>query len=203
MLTRNSEGQKVTICAYYRPTANQDDFKYGIRDLEDVLVFRAENWIRASDGKALTQQGVISKANDAKIENVTRSSDIVVVGKVISSKDTSVDSETGERIRITEYGLRVEALLKGSLDDEIVMFFVADMGTRRPKWASYVPFKLDLGGRWIVFLKHGVNGYYPSSGLNSLLRVVQDKVLYDNVVEYSKGKAGVEQIVRDEAAKER
>lgn len=131
----------------------------------------------------LTLAEVHSRVEEGSLNTVTRQSDVIVEGKIISTQDIEYVAAYGRHGTMRHYKLKVNEVLKGNVTTGDVVFVIPRLNEYVPSWTRPFP-DIDVWQEWLVFLKVGERGLHPFAGKNSLLRIDGDSLIYDSVVQY-------------------
>ena len=135
------------------------------------------------------------KVDSVDLQHVSTKADLVVDGTIVSVETEPIngpDSSSATLVRIT---MKVDRVLKGRFDDpEIVVMGYAG-GVYLPSWATHVPppWFYKTGQRWLCSLTKEKIGWYLFAGTNGFLRIENDKLVYDERVEFWHSLKEVEQ----------
>jgi hypothetical protein len=174
-------GREAVLCAKWIPPLGSYLVGYGGACLVET---QDGTWARYDGSETITTEELDARLLSTRPEAVARSAGIAVIGKVVSVADSVLDVD-GHMMSIRRVGLRIEQLIKGQYDGSIIDFVVVLAGGGyAPPWRTATPTEFDIGEEWIAFLARGPGFYYPSAGMNGLLRVQGDTLLYDRVAPY-------------------
>jgi hypothetical protein len=172
-------GKEVIFCGKWRPGLGLYIVGSGVQCLVET---EADLWSRYDGSETITTDELQARLRRARPETVARSARIAVIGRVDSVAD-SVISVEGHVVTVRKIRLRIEQLLKGQHEGNAIEFvIVLAAGAYAPPWSTATPREFDKGEEWIAFLAGEPGFYYPSSGMNGLLRVEGDTLLYDRVL---------------------
>jgi len=187
----------VIVAAYLRP--QYADASYVIESMDDVVVQKNDAWIRSSSGMKVNLNETRQAISSTTPEQVTRQSDLVIVGTVLEvTKKTALDGH-GRQNPINLYRVRVESVVKGSAEKGELDLVTITQGRYKPNWRTFVPFELEAGETWYMFLRKGPMGYFPVGGERGLLMVSGDKLIYDRSEALPFSRSGLDALVRQEA----
>jgi hypothetical protein len=139
---------------------------------------------RVHEPVALTSADVLARLRSGSLDGVTRQSDVIVSGTVVSKHDSDYVIGDGRRGTMTHYRVRVEAVIKGHVTTGHVEFVVPQVNEYVPEWYRFTYPNIELGQEWLVFLRTGDRGLYPFAGRNSLLLIDEERLIYDSIVDY-------------------
>jgi len=111
---------------------------------------------------------------------VTDAADVIVLGSVASVVDTVVASD-GHEYRADRVALNVTQGIKGDVHSTSATFFVA-RDTERPSWFTVSPTEIRVGETWLAFLNRDGDILYPVAGVNGLLQIRGQDVLFDRTI---------------------
>ena len=113
---------------------------------------------------------------------VARKADLIAIGRVAAASDSAIPGGDTP-FRVEKIVIETEKVLKGIADHEVE--FLVSRKFPGTGWSTRTPTKFQPGETWIVFLAHNDEGfYYPIAGLNGLLLVHGQDLIYDRAVKY-------------------
>jgi len=148
----------------------------------------------ARGDRRFTDIALRTKVEEMSIETVASEAELVFTGTVASiAKSTlqGADGTTSEQLTIR---FNVEEVAKGA-DVRSIDVVVLSGGMYLPAWAKHVPEKVDVGQRWLCFVKKNAVGWYPFAGSNGFFRVESGHLIYDNRVPFWHNKSSVERVI--------
>jgi len=167
----------------------------------------AGHWERLVDATSIvpresfTNEELLKQVQEAGVAKLVAQSDVVASGSITRVWASTYHTDDGRVGELLHYELNVSDLLKGKDSDGALEFVVAKENLSFvPKWFRYTPKGLAVGQDWFVFLKTGERGLYPFAGPNSLLKVEDGRLLFDNAVTYPMDARDVTARVRAEVA---
>ncbi len=172
-----------------------------VEDVEKGWVKRTSDpWIQPEE--TLTYAEVESRLRRSSLEGVTEGSDVIVRGVVVSKWEADYRSADGRLGAMTHYKLRVSELLKGSASGDLVEFVVPRVKEYVPEWYRQVPFGVDVGQEWLVFLRKSEYGLYPFAGPSGVLQIKGDDLIFDMNIKYPYKLPEAARIIRLEVSDE-
>lgn len=182
-------GDDVIVCPRWRDTKSGGTFV-----INPYLGIYVENdsgrWAkRTSDYmiepmEILAYAEIMTRIRKSSLESVTAASDVIVHGIIVSKWEADYRSEDGRLGAMTHYKLRVSELLKGRASGDFIEFVVPRVKEYVPQWYRQVPFGIDVGQEWLVFLRKGDRGLYPFAGPSGVLQIKGDDLIFDMTVTY-------------------
>jgi hypothetical protein len=196
-------GRDYTVCAYWYPIKNSYVTTpwigfYGKGDGHWIRRLAPDNDVEPD---TLSQADVVARIDKGSLRSVTRRADLVVAGKVIAMDDSVYATANGWHGRVMHYTLQVGEVLKGKVDRKQVMFVIPG-SPETPLGRRPTP-EIAVGEEWLLFLQSSKLGYYPFAWRNSLLRIENDKLIYNSTVIYPESRSRATQLVRQEAQREK
>ena len=183
------QGGELILCLqiadFFRPGS------YALYSPDGVFASGEGGWVRWSDHERLTTYEITERIKESDVEHLIEEAEVIAVGVVTSIRDVRLP---GQRVDDLEYTLRIESLLKGTVEENIIKF-VAHKWVLPEPWIPYTPWVIELNQKWYVFLKKRDSYYYPFAGANGLLRIDKGNLVYDNRVEHEYGKAELDRLV--------
>lgn len=196
---RDLIGERMVLCCYWHPTLDLFTVWF------NRLAFRREGdrWLNLQrvagaapeERVAVTSHQISRLIAKVEIPELTRSADVVVIGRVASLVDSTVHTAQGE-VLARRIELDSERVLKGNLSTSSVWFLVAS-GPISPSWRTVTSSTLLVGETWIAFLRHEGDIFYPLGGVNGLLLLRDDKVFFDRILERPFSRAALTRAVVD------
>jgi hypothetical protein len=174
---------RMILCGYWVPRLGM----YHI-PRDGVLVARGDRWIKLGGPVGLPEISIsnldlIALIHSTRVEEITHRADIVAIGWVMDVTRGSVG--TGENtIDVWKVNLSVDNVLKGELARHSVEFCAQRGGFPTAEWLAPVPY-FQIGETWFVFLaRHDDGFWYPVDGVNGVLQVHGQELLYDGKADY-------------------
>jgi len=130
----------------------------------------------------VTNADLRARVENGSLNSVTRRSDVIVRGRVISRQDSTYTVKLLHG-RMKHHKLQVSEVLKGQVTTRQIEFVIAEPAEYMPAWSRYTP-PIEVGQEWLVFLKAGDRGLFPFAGRNSLLRIEEDRLIYGSAFDY-------------------
>ncbi len=124
------------------------------------------------------------------IEPLVEAAGLIVVGTMQSSSTLEEPGTVS-----VSWEMKVTDVLNGSYSGDVIEFHMVTKGAF-PDWAVPVPRSASPGETWIVFLRERQSGFIPFAGLNGMLKVEGEKLIYDNAVDHRLTRSQVTSIVR-------
>jgi len=122
------------------------------------------------------------------LAQVRKNADAIVLGEVVGRRYESLNLEGGEVGRALVVEMKPLEVYKGSRDSILSVALFAH-GHPAPKWARGVPRDIEVGQRYVAFLKANKEGYYPFAGSNGFFRVEGKTLNYHSRRPYALSKA--------------
>ncbi len=173
--------------------------EFVFRNIADAYVKATDGWFRPEDGKWFTYDQIKSITESTRIENVTRNADLIAVGTVAAVREYEYTGSDGHG-EIRECTVEVDSLFKGTLEGQKLIFKMVTAGSYFPVWRTQVPLEINAGELWYLFLKRGDieggPGYYAFAGVNGLLKIEGQRLIYDLRVDLPQTKDEVDALVR-------
>jgi hypothetical protein len=179
-------GQRVILCGYWLPKLHM----FAVWFARQGFVRRGDRWESLArtpsdppeEQLSLTSQEVQAVLRQVEAPELARKANSIVVGRIRAATDTTVVSP-GQKYRMRKVVLDVDDVLKGDPSIHTV-WFLAAKGYVYPTWGAVSPREFKVGERWIALLGYEQGTFFPLSGVNGLLWLDGDKVIFDRAVEY-------------------
>jgi hypothetical protein len=174
---RVKPGANIIATAGYAPWSKEQ------WRLRSVFAKSGSDWSQLQEAKwsePITDLQIRERLASVGLSSATREADLVIKGTVVSHRD--VDSSP---TRDKEYVIRPDALIKGQVDGNVKLHVLGGLSKDEAKWRTLVPYQLDDGTTWYMFLKRSGDSYLPAAGSRSMLRI-EGTNLYENLVVPSK-----------------
>ena len=166
-------GERVILCCYWK-------MDVGMFLVCEQCMFHhlKDRWVDTRSGvgfppewrTSFVTSEIDSLVDAVSLSSLTRRSDLIVVGRIASAKDTMITIGP-ERYRADDATLTVMRVLKGNRRLKSLSF----VGEMHSPWVR-------AGETWIAFLRRDGDTYRPIGGANGLLQFTREKVFYDRVV---------------------
>ena len=171
-------------------------FDQGLRAGDDVIVTAAYNEQLANDwiwmdlyakkqngwchfepergwSDCETEDGLVQRAGIASLRQVTRLSDVVLKGTIVSRK--TVD---GSSTRDQEYVVRPVSFVKGATTtDNLMVRALGAISQDQSKWRELLPFEMEVGTSWYLFLMKKDDAFVPAAGRHSALLIKDGRLI--------------------------
>jgi hypothetical protein len=79
--------------------------------------------------------------------------------------------------------------MKGTAEGRLAWFLVVASGSCAPSWKTITPGQFLVDEEWVAFLKRDGDIYYPLGGVNGLLQLRGQEVIYDRKVKHRYNKS--------------
>ncbi len=196
--TRYVVGDTVLMCAIYHRRLGS----YYLKDPHGKYIFRNGEW--ACEGipegtRAFSDEALRAKVKEMDIETVTKDAELIVIGTVKSYTKERITVEDSIKATLVTVNLQVDEVKKGVLDGGEVVVKMMPRGAYRPAWRKLVPKQMAVGQKWLAFLKRNEIGWYPFAGMNGLLRIEGEELIYDERVPFWHTKKEIEQLIMRDA----
>jgi len=186
-------GKRVILCGQWKPKLGN----YFVSKEWGGYVRTIDGWLSLDARETLSDEAVASAIKSVSIQELTQRSDIVAIGRVEELVDSAWTSSSGSRIQARIVHLRVQQVLKGNYRSVRISFLTIVSGLDTPAWRTPIPVQIAVGETWFVFLNDEGRFYRPVDGLNGLLLVDGDEVLYDRLVRCRLSKSRLVSAVQD------
>jgi len=189
------EGENYILCLWYRDELRGGS--YYLSSARSVFLYSGGGWIHCSDGTIFEPDAIRSLLKTTTIPYLAAHADLVAVGDIRAIEMTTLTGPNGERAKVRECTMTVSSVLKGEVVGRTVTFKMIIKGQYSPPWRTRVPWAMNVGETWYVFLKKGEVGYYPVGGANGLLKVEGRHLIYDNAVPFPYLKVQADSLVEE------
>jgi hypothetical protein len=122
---------------------------------------------------------------------MTRESDLVIRGTIVSGEDVGAPGNS-----YRAYVVRTDRVFKGPNIDSIRVSAKRTIGSGDEGWREMLPFDLDAGTPWYLFLMKLDDVYVPTAGRRSAFRVIGTDLFENLNVPSSHSLAGLEKDIR-------
>lgn len=191
-----TNGDEVILAVNFNPTAKQ----YLLSNYRGILIANGSDWERPDpatyqyriDKRRLKLPEIEARVTSMRPENISEQAEIVVIGKMRSVEKRRDNDGPTER---TVYTMEVTSVLKGNYDKPSIQFSMVTSG-KFPDWAVPIPDGVSSGESWFVFLTRKGESLIPFAGPNGMLKVVGDRLIYDQTLDYPISRSGLANIVR-------
>ena len=190
-----SVGDSIIISLVYKKKVLNGIYRFWGDD--GRFMYQDGKWVNQSTLRSFTLEKIKSMLAPTKLENVIKSADLIVVGKITGIKHSFYIGPGGKDV-LAYITMKVEEVKKGSLEGTQVPFRMLGNGSNWPAWKQKPPI-VKKGERWYVFLKKDADGYYPHAGVNGAFKIEGDKLIYDGRTEYKFKKSEIDKITSGEA----
>lgn len=186
---------RVILCCYWIPGLHM----YGSVYPQHAYVKRGDEWVQLED--ALNAPEISISATDLKVliagtqpAHLAADADLVAVGRLESVSDSSI-AFGDSPLRVQKVLLVPDTVFKGESTSPIE--FCIARGAPFPRWNTKTPYQFEVGETWFVFLKRHEEGfYYPAAGVNGLLLVHGQELLFDRKVHYPYSRLSLTRLVK-------
>jgi hypothetical protein len=164
-------GADVIATALYR--SEKKCFVAGL-----VLIKKDEKWwsVRGSaPDLPLSEQALYDRVERVSVPSLTRASELVIRGRIKDRHESGPDGDEQET-----YTVSIQERLKGSAPDEVVLKCNRRLSADPASTSTFIPFILEPGTDWYLFLQKAGNEYTVIAGPRALLRIDGD-LLYENM----------------------
>jgi hypothetical protein len=136
--------------------------------MHGVFARSNDGWSRLSEtgwGSPITQREIEDRVGSVSVPTMTRESDLVIRGTILTGEDVG---EPGNSYRA--YLVRTDKVFKGSQTGNIQLKAEGTVGTEE-EWRLMLPFDLDIGTSWYLFLMKSGDAYVPTAARRSAFKV--------------------------------
>ena len=190
-----SVGSEVLVALFYHPRLH-----VYYQALYSSRFFRSESeWLAGPtllEERLFSDEELRQQLRETAIETVADDAELVVEGVIESVAESIISGADGSSARLVTITLVVENVGKGSLPKSPLQIVALTRGAYWPEWRKRVPKNYSTGQRWLCFLRHNEQGWYPFAGSNGLFQIVDGKLIYAERVEYWHTKASVDEIIK-------
>lgn len=192
-------GNDYIICALWKKLKTG-----GVYVTEPALGWYSKNadkWVdcksvEGSQPEEFSGDEIVSRIRAVDVDHVTASADVIARGVIVKRWVSNFELD-GHAGRLLNFEMQTNEILKGHANGGVVRFVVPDPGAEFvPSWYRCIPTGVAVGQQWFVFLREGQLGLYPFAGLNGLLRVDGNDLIYDMTVKHPLGVDKFDQLVR-------
>jgi hypothetical protein len=179
-------GERMILCGYWLPTLNMFTVP------SDRLTFRrdGDRWVGMRNPVAIapgtqvsmTTQELNALMHETETSTLASKADLIVIGRVASVLDSTIAAPEQQQYRVRKVVLEVERVLKGAPRMRSAWFLVSRAGDC-PPWHTVTPGMFGVDETWMAFLRRDGDIYYPLGGVNGLLLIEGQKVIFDRSVQ--------------------
>lgn len=188
-LRRNYDvGDTTIISAYWR--AGLLGGSYAVASDNGRFIKRNNMWFHQamrSRPKALTREQIRAILEPTRINNIILNAELIVVGKISGLEASTIRGPAKEKGILNKVIMQIDEVHKGNFSGKEVEISMIIGGPYWPAWRQKVP-RIRVGEEYYVFLRKGPIGFYPFAGINGFFKLVDDKLIYDNRVEFELSK---------------
>jgi hypothetical protein len=176
-------GNDVILAVFY----NTATARFQLRNYTGLFIQDGDDWTRPDpkmyriyvENRSATLREITRRVSSMSPLAVVGQAELVVAESVGSVERGVLGADGSES---TCWSFEIAEVLKGDYCDSTVTFC---MPTRRhlPDWAAPVPRYFGEGDTFVVFLRHRDDSWIPFAGVNGMLELLGDRLLYEGVVD--------------------
>jgi len=197
-------GEAVILSVFMVPEMGMS---YRLRHAVGAFVRSADGWARILP-LTRRESGIVYSLSDIRarlssVDTATLSAiaDIVMIGKVTNIEHAMLTADDGTKVDANLHTIEAVRPIKGVTKSADFTVVTVTRGAAAPPWRTFVPFEVEVGETWYMFLKEFEYGYYPVKGARGLLELRKGELIYDRRVSLPIGIEELNAIVSQEGSR--
>jgi hypothetical protein len=197
------EGKTLVMCALKRRSG--DPRRFVVSPSTGIYESANGGYVRLSDhgarGSVLSEADLRREIESVSVKTLVAEAHLVVRGVLSGPREVERRSSSGKLGQFLLWKMTVRECLKCDGGPESVEFLIPrPTGGWVPDWYRTVPRGMREGQEWIAYLREDDLGLYPFSGVNSLLEIREEQLIYDSSITLSESPLELLSVIRKEQA---
>lgn len=189
-------GNEMVVCMkYHRFLATYyQTGPYG-RYLREGKEWHSEKTPRGQ--RSFTDAHLREQIKSMDLSHVSAEAELILQGRVRSVVESAVYGPDSVAANMVTVRLEIETVQKGTFAHDEIEVVGLTSGLYLPAWRKHIPRSFAIGQLWLCFLKKNEVGWYPFAGVNGLLRIEGNSLVYDERVAFWYSKKQVEAAIAE------